>query len=428
VIDDAAGDTGTLDAWYLALCVNPTGAHCGDSIRNGSEECDDGNLVDNDSCSNLCQVVDGCGDGNLDAGEDCDDDNLVAGDGCSATCTLDISCGAGEVPVVLTNSTASAVPDDPGGLLSAITVALPGVVRKVIPSLSISHAVDAHLDVFLISPYGVQRELSTDQTGVSYVATSFSDTAATAITAGSAPYTGTFRPEQTISSAAPVGFANQTATGSWNLRVSDDTVGTSGTLNRWSLALCIDPTVASVCGNGIVELSETCDDGNTTGGDGCSSSCAVELSCPFGQTAVITRSNRADIIPDNSLGGFSSTLTVSTSGAVTKTILVIGALSHANDAHLDASLISPAATAIDVSSDNGGTGDDYVSTIFDAAAATSITAGVAPFRGRFQSEATLATLDGQAASGTWTFKVVDDTAADAGVLGAWTLGLCVQDN
>jgi cysteine-rich repeat protein len=33
------------------------------------------------------------------------------------------------------------------------------------------------------------------------------------------------------------------------------------------------------CGNGTIELGETCDDGNTTSGDGCSSTCQVEQQC-----------------------------------------------------------------------------------------------------------------------------------------------------
>ena len=33
---------------------------------------------------------------------------------------------------------------------------------------------------------------------------------------------------------------------------------------------------ASVCGNGMVEAGEQCDDGNTTDGDGCSSTCMIE--------------------------------------------------------------------------------------------------------------------------------------------------------
>lgn len=35
---------------------------------------------------------------------------------------------------------------------------------------------------------------------------------------------------------------------------------------------------AAVCGNGVIEAydNETCDDGNTTAGDGCDSSCEIE--------------------------------------------------------------------------------------------------------------------------------------------------------
>lgn len=38
----------------------------------------------------------------------------------------------------------------------------------------------------------------------------------------------------------------------------------------------LDPTDDAVCGNGKIEKKETCDDGNTAAGDGCSSACAVE--------------------------------------------------------------------------------------------------------------------------------------------------------
>jgi cysteine-rich repeat protein len=37
------------------------------------------------------------------------------------------------------------------------------------------------------------------------------------------------------------------------------------------------------CGNNIVEAGETCDDGNTVGGDGCSSTCQTEALCGNGQ-------------------------------------------------------------------------------------------------------------------------------------------------
>ena len=38
----------------------------------------------------------------------------------------------------------------------------------------------------------------------------------------------------------------------------------------------IDDDLARVCGDGIVAPSEACDDGNATGGDGCSATCTVE--------------------------------------------------------------------------------------------------------------------------------------------------------
>jgi len=41
--------------------------------------------------------------------------------------------------------------------------------------------------------------------------------------------------------------------------------------------LCSAPTRCSVCGNGTVEFSEQCDDGNTLNGDHCSSTCRTEF-------------------------------------------------------------------------------------------------------------------------------------------------------
>jgi cysteine-rich repeat protein len=68
-------------------------AECGDGIiwnqGSGSEECDDGNTVDGDGCSSSCQNEGGspvCGDGVVEGTEECDDGNTVDGDGCSSSC------------------------------------------------------------------------------------------------------------------------------------------------------------------------------------------------------------------------------------------------------------------------------------------------------------------------------------------------------
>ncbi len=55
------------------------------------EECDDGNLIDNDGCNSQCKL-EVCGDGILHAGEECDDGNTDNGDGCSDACVLESAC------------------------------------------------------------------------------------------------------------------------------------------------------------------------------------------------------------------------------------------------------------------------------------------------------------------------------------------------
>jgi cysteine-rich repeat protein len=66
---------------------------CGNGAAEPSEECDDGNTNGGDGCSAACTIEE-CGDGVLDVGEECDDGNLVEGDGCTATCEIQV-CGNG---------------------------------------------------------------------------------------------------------------------------------------------------------------------------------------------------------------------------------------------------------------------------------------------------------------------------------------------
>ena len=68
---------------------------CGDGAIEGEEQCDDGNLVNGDSCSNLC-TTEACGNGYIDASEQCDDGNTMHGDGCSESCTIEF-CSDGVV-------------------------------------------------------------------------------------------------------------------------------------------------------------------------------------------------------------------------------------------------------------------------------------------------------------------------------------------
>ena len=38
----------------------------------------------------------------------------------------------------------------------------------------------------------------------------------------------------------------------------------------------MESTAHAVCGNGVLDSGEACEDGNTTNGDGCDDTCAIE--------------------------------------------------------------------------------------------------------------------------------------------------------
>jgi subtilisin-like proprotein convertase family protein/V8-like Glu-specific endopeptidase len=101
-------------------------------------------------------------------------------------------------------------------------------------------------------------------------------------------------------------------------------------------------------------------------------------------------------------------------------------LTHTYDGDLDIFLIGPNGTRVELTTDNGGTGEDFVDTIFDDEAETAITSGSAPFTGRFRPEGTLADLDGISSAGTWTLEITDDAGADQGQLTGWAVILTFE--
>jgi cysteine-rich repeat protein len=429
VIDDTTGIAGTYNSWALALCLD-TLTFCGNNSVDPGEECDTGGV--SATCNAACQLLDGCGDGNLDVGEFCDDNNIASGDGCSSVCQPDITCGIGETAVVLTNTTPVATVDDnntgDGSVLKTVTVATSGVIRKVFTTINITHAQNPHLDIYLQPPHGAQRTLAEDRAGADFTSTLFSDFATLGINAGTAPFSGSFTPVEALS-----GLNNQSAQGTWGLRVTDDTTTVSGTVSNWSLALCVDTAVSSVCGNGIVEPTEVCDDANSVSGDGCSSTCQLEVICGAGETFVLTAgTGLPQLINDNFLAGASSVAPVTAVGTVRKVVVVVGSISHKFMGDVDAFLVSPLGTTRTLWNVSSGahalstTLDDAAPIVFNAAGSS------APYRGRFRPQTTIsgaspaAGFAGEAANGAWTLRVVDNAAADSGLLSQWRIGLCIE--
>ncbi len=77
-------------------CTNAcTSARCGDGFVQPGEECDDGNSSNADSCRNEC-IEGRCGDGIIQGIEECDDGNSSNTDSCTNACTS-ARCGDGFV-------------------------------------------------------------------------------------------------------------------------------------------------------------------------------------------------------------------------------------------------------------------------------------------------------------------------------------------
>jgi uncharacterized repeat protein (TIGR01451 family) len=145
--------------------------------------------------------------------------------------------------------------------VSGITAAL----TRVRVSLHLTHTYTSDLDIFLVGPDGTTVELSSDNGGSAdnygsacspqNSRTTFDDAAATAITAGTAPFVGTFRPEQSL--AAFVGKSGSAVNGTWTLRISDDLGGDVGVLRCMSLFL--ETTSATAGTDLLLQVSDTPD-------------------------------------------------------------------------------------------------------------------------------------------------------------------------
>ncbi|MCC6475521.1 T9SS type A sorting domain-containing protein [bacterium] len=92
-------------------------------------------------------------------------------------------------------------------------------------------------------------------------------------------------------------------------------------------------------------------------------------------------------------------------------------ITHAWDSDVDIFLVSPLGTQVELSTDNGSSGDNYHCTILDdESAGGSVTLGVAPFNGSYVPEFPLAGFDGENALGTWHLVACDDEGGIAGTI------------
>lgn len=116
------------------------------------------------------------------------------------------------------------------------------------------------------------------------------------------------------------------------------------------------------------------------------------------------------------------TITLNETGFIVKTTVSLS-LIHSNDGDLILQLLKPGIATINLSQRNGQGGQNYTNTIFDDAAAISITQGTPPFTGSFKPQNVLNYLADEPVSGKYIFKVTDVAAGNQGSLANWCITL-----
>ena len=123
-------------------------------------------------------------------------------------------------------------------------------------------------------------------------------------------------------------------------------------------------------------------------------------------------------------------------GEITKVVVKMY-ITHTFDSDLEIFLDSPIDTNVEITTDNGGSGDNYGSTcgtddmdpdsVFDDAAGTDVTDGAAPFVGSFRPEGLLRDFNGEDQEGTWSLLIGDDAGGDSGTLHCWCLDITTSE-
>jgi subtilisin-like proprotein convertase family protein len=134
----------------------------------------------------------------------------------------------------------------------------PGYVNKVTVSMYVAHTFDADLDIYLQAPSGKLVKLVADRGGSgnnfgtncspNTARTTFDDTSRNSIASASAPFQGTFSPEESLAD-----FKGELGNGAWKLVITDDATGDVGTLNCWTLTL-----YTADCGADAASACESC--------------------------------------------------------------------------------------------------------------------------------------------------------------------------
>lgn len=138
---------------------------------------------------------------------------------------------AGTSLVTVTNNTPTAI-IDAGTVISTLNVTDIGKIGDLNVKVNIDHTWMSDIWLKLKAPDGTEITLVNGAGGADagFIDTVFDDSATTSIYAGTFPFTGSFVPDQPLST-----FNLKSMTGIWTLTITDTVAFDSGTVNNWSL-------------------------------------------------------------------------------------------------------------------------------------------------------------------------------------------------
>ncbi|MFN0064581.1 MAG: lectin-like protein [Myxococcaceae bacterium] len=316
----------TTEATFIWTGYAPSGAYVNASFTNnsGANDCvrlDAAGTWSVRSCANtndwVCEAPPACGNGLTSGSETCDDGNTTNGDGCSATCAVEygFTCSGATMPGTCTGSTNCQ--NRLRGGLGASEYVYCGVVNQTWAQAST-----------FCQGYGAGWELTTigsdTENNFVYNLWSADGNRGTSMFHGCRDTTADADPNlnwlwlSNGTSCRGGGAAYQNwGPGEPNNGNPAQGCGSfwTGVPYQWDDLICTAtvPFVCegpSTCGNGVrAPGSEGCDDGNTTNGDGCSSTCTIE-SPPVCGNGSITGAEECDDGNTTNADGCSSSCTV----------------------------------------------------------------------------------------------------------------------
>jgi cysteine-rich repeat protein len=337
----------------------PDGAACGNGTTEPGEECDDGNNVACDGCAASCRQ-ETCGNARVECDEECDvgAENGAPGSPCDAACVVVPAAGGvqrlaggtgrnacyaewmvrnpgGEVVDGVPSHTQRCVDGDPacdqdgasdgqclfevGMCLSATDVRVPSCQPTAIEWVSLN----VPNPLLVTAPHDVANAAALV---AALGATGVTVRAGTNVVVAGHPVTQ--RDACTAPAAVRVPHPPAVAGTTQLLAAAREIDG--GRMRRNRVDLVCDPNTA-VCGNGVPEIGEGCDDGNTTSCDGCNAACRPEA-CGDG---VVTCGEQCD---DGAANGTPDSTCSAGCAEVVPAVRIPGGGSRLSDCQLETAL------------------------------------------------------------------------------------------